>query len=66
MAARVCPNCGFETITQSSYCEKCMTEFPATDQVKVVVCPECFLENDYRDEYCIRCNELLKPGQAGN
>jgi ribosomal protein L40E len=59
----VCPKCGFENVTESAWCEKCLTFFDDPGATKTLVCPECRHENPYVNDYCEECNEPLKPGQ---
>ena len=63
MSAEACPKCGYENVTQSAWCEKCLHHFNSYGKDKTLRCPECFHENEYEDEYCEACHEPLKPGQ---
>ena len=58
-----CPKCGTPNVNQSSYCEKCLTEFSSYLWDKMIQCPECHVENNVKEEFCYRCHELLRPGQ---
>jgi hypothetical protein len=61
----VCPRCGRENVTRSSFCEGCLYEFPSDVwESRRLVCPECRYENSYSNEHCERCHEPLKPGQS--
>jgi len=58
----VCPKCGFENVTESAWCEKCLRPFDPGAE-KTLNCPECGYVNDYENDYCESCHEPLKPGQ---
>ncbi len=58
-----CPKCDSANINQSSYCEKCLAEFPSYLWEKHLFCPECHHENPAKEEFCERCHEVLRPGQ---
>ncbi len=61
----VCPRCGRENVTRSSFCEGCLYEFPSEVwESRRLICPECRYENSYSNEHCERCHEPLKPGQS--
>ncbi|MHB8482328.1 MAG: double zinc ribbon domain-containing protein [Nitrospiria bacterium] len=59
-----CPECDTPNLNQSSYCEKCLTEFPSYLWEKHLFCPECHYENPAKYEFCDRCHEPLRPGQS--
>ena len=62
---RVCKNCGTENVTQSAWCEKCLTPFHQTyREEKTLQCPKCMHPNDYNFDHCEVCHEPLKPGQS--
>lgn len=59
-----CPKCGMENVTQSAWCEKCLTMFHEYGEDKELRCPECFHPNAYTQDHCEVCHEPLKPGQC--
>ena len=60
-----CPRCGQENATRSSFCERCLYEFPSDGwDDRRLICPECRYDNPYANDHCERCHEPLKPGQA--
>lgn len=60
-----CPRCGCENETRSSFCERCLHEFPSDVwDDRRLICPECRYDNPYANDHCERCHEPLKPGQA--
>ncbi len=52
-----------ENVTDSAWCEKCLTTFHEYGEDKEIKCPECFHPNSYTQDYCEVCHEPLKPGQ---
>ena len=62
---RVCKNCGTENVTQSAWCEKCLTPFHQTyREEKTLQCQKCMHPSDYHLDHCEVCHEPLKPGQS--
>ncbi len=58
-----CLKCGQNNDPDSSWCVKCLTEFPSS-MPRYLACPECRHHNDPNFSYCEVCHEPLRPGQS--
>lgn len=64
MIEEICPKCGKPNVSQSAWCEYCLTYFNEYGKDVILYCPECAHPNDYNSSHCEVCYEPLKPGQV--
>ncbi|MBI4382711.1 MAG: zinc ribbon domain-containing protein [Nitrospinae bacterium] len=64
MIEEFCPKCGKPNVSQSAWCEYCLTYFNEYGKDVTLYCPECSHPNDYNSSHCEVCYEPLKPGQV--